>query len=532
MYATHAYLSESIVCIVGSKKRRAEDLVNRLSENVPDFIGTLPTSTKPSNKSTSSNFFKTMSSKIKNTFKPSASNQRLDRATSSNTVTQVHTSSLQASPSTSVAVNTHTQDLDAEPADIESVHSDPDYQAKMQKIQTLNQQRMMQMHTSSRFSQHSTLSHGQPVLEDANLEQDGEPSTSARGLNAIHLPPLRDIHTPLPFDTINACDVQHQGNPDDTLHHSVVINEEDIETPGKYSLSHQKGAGRSPQHIHNLSLRSSTESIQEIPMLADEQNHYAARNHDAEKDEERKTREKATAHRANPHIHSSHLSPSRSQPNSFQRHNSGDSMASMNSSRAVDAHHTKQRTNSIFSALNYIRTMNYNASNRSLNVSNRNLYAHAADPDSGGDYGDHPVHKHLSRSGSKRRVTRRSVLQSFITTNNKPIYNNLDKTRDKDIDSAFTLAQPEYFFDVVRGLIMFIALLWALFFTNFIAAAPDTLFILLALLPVLLSTMLYIMVVMRASLLMAVHSIDTDAMLEIIEQTEGSKQLGKLTCMH
>jgi hypothetical protein len=124
-------------------------------------------------------------------------------------------------------------------------------------------------------------------------------------------------------------------------------------------------------------------------------------------------------------------------------------------------------------------------------------------------------------------VRRLSLLSSFIHKQNKPIYNSLDKTRDKEIDIIFLFHKPEIYFEVVRGLIMFIALCWALFLTNFIVAASNLAFVFFCLMPTLFATALYIFIVIQASLLMAVHSIDTDAVLEVLEQTEGSRQLGE-----
>lgn len=139
---------------------------------------------------------------------------------------------------------------------------------------------------------------------------------------------------------------------------------------------------------------------------------------------------------------------------------------------------------------------------------------------------------HLLRSNSGRtihgeRVRRKSIIKSFIHQANPPIYDLNSRSRDAEIDATFLFGCPHLYFELVRGLMMFFALYWALFLSNFIAASRGAEWAVLCATPVFLASIVYVNIVADASLLMAVHSIDTDAVLEVLEQTEGSKMLGE-----
>eukprot|EP00981_Chlorochromonas_danica_P006344 scaffold1365_cov163-Ochromonas_danica.AAC.34 len=139
---------------------------------------------------------------------------------------------------------------------------------------------------------------------------------------------------------------------------------------------------------------------------------------------------------------------------------------------------------------------------------------------------------HLLRSNSSltirgERVRRKSIIKSFIHQANPPIYDLNSRSRDAEIDATFLFGCPHLYFELVRGLMMFFALYWALFLSNFIAASRGAEWAVLCATPVFLASIVYVNIVADASLLMAVHSIDTDAVLEVLEQTEGSKMLGE-----
>lgn len=142
------------------------------------------------------------------------------------------------------------------------------------------------------------------------------------------------------------------------------------------------------------------------------------------------------------------------------------------------------------------------------------------------------MENHLVRSASTmvgvgRKARRKSILSSFIHTVNKPVYDLTDRSRDAEIDGTFIFSRPDLYFELVRGLMMILALYWALFWSNFIVAAHSVGWALVCACPIILASLTYVFVVAHASLLMAVHSIDTNAVLEVLEQTEGSKLLGE-----
>lgn len=98
---------------------------------------------------------------------------------------------------------------------------------------------------------------------------------------------------------------------------------------------------------------------------------------------------------------------------------------------------------------------------------------------------------------------------------------------DEGISSVFLLKNPMLYFETVQALIMLISLYIALWLTNFLVAAKSIAYIIISLLPGLLSAVVYLYVVKSAALLKAIHVIDNDAVLEVLEQTEGSQLLGE-----
>ena len=95
------------------------------------------------------------------------------------------------------------------------------------------------------------------------------------------------------------------------------------------------------------------------------------------------------------------------------------------------------------------------------------------------------------------------------------------------IADVFFLSWPELYLEGVQSLIMIIALYYALYFTNFIAASGSSEWKLLTLVPAILSSILLIYIVKCAAMLSALHAVDCDAILEVLEQTEGARQLSQ-----
>jgi hypothetical protein len=107
----------------------------------------------------------------------------------------------------------------------------------------------------------------------------------------------------------------------------------------------------------------------------------------------------------------------------------------------------------------------------------------------------------------------------------------------EDFNRIFLFGAPSAYFWVVQTVIMFIAFYLALWICNFLTVSyviargdqsERLKWIFLSLLPGFISALLYMYCVKVAALLQSVTAIDTDAMLEIIEQTEGTRYLGAM----
>lgn len=103
-----------------------------------------------------------------------------------------------------------------------------------------------------------------------------------------------------------------------------------------------------------------------------------------------------------------------------------------------------------------------------------------------------------------------------------------EEEEETPIVDVFILSWPELYLECVQSLIMIIALYYALFFTNFMAAAGSPAFKFLAIVPALISSVLLIYIVKCAVMLGAIHAVDCDAILEVLEQTEGAAVLSAL----
>ena len=110
-------------------------------------------------------------------------------------------------------------------------------------------------------------------------------------------------------------------------------------------------------------------------------------------------------------------------------------------------------------------------------------------------------------------------------------------TSKENFSGIFFFGAPKSYFYAVQTMIMFIAFYLALWICNFltvsyvIAQGDESVrirWVIYSLLPGVVSSMLYMYCVKVAALLQSVTEIDTDAMLEIIEQTEGTRYLGTM----
>lgn len=97
---------------------------------------------------------------------------------------------------------------------------------------------------------------------------------------------------------------------------------------------------------------------------------------------------------------------------------------------------------------------------------------------------------------------------------------------DSEIHSLFLFGSPWLYFESIQMLIMLISLYLALWFTNFVVAARQPILKWLSLICGLLSAVFYIYIVRVAALLQAVVEIDHDAVMEVVEMTEGSRLIG------
>jgi hypothetical protein len=120
-----------------------------------------------------------------------------------------------------------------------------------------------------------------------------------------------------------------------------------------------------------------------------------------------------------------------------------------------------------------------------------------------------------------------------------------EKEGDKEISSNFPLGMPILYFETVQILILLTSLYLALWVTNFVVAADSGWFLftlllfvadcflllvagwkVLTLLPGVGGAIVFFSIVKTAALLKSISELDNDAVLEVIEQTEGSRLLG------
>jgi hypothetical protein len=97
---------------------------------------------------------------------------------------------------------------------------------------------------------------------------------------------------------------------------------------------------------------------------------------------------------------------------------------------------------------------------------------------------------------------------------------------DMEISANFPFGMPVIYFELVQMIIMLTSLYLALWVTNFVIASDTAEWKILTLLPGIGAALVYLSIVKTAALLKAVSTLDNEAVLEVIEQTEGSRLLG------
>jgi hypothetical protein len=103
-----------------------------------------------------------------------------------------------------------------------------------------------------------------------------------------------------------------------------------------------------------------------------------------------------------------------------------------------------------------------------------------------------------------------------------------DEEEEVPIAQVFFLAWPELYLEGVQSLIMIIALYIALYFTNFVAASHNSAWKVITLIPAVVCSVLLVYITKCAVMLASIHAVDCDAILEVLEQTEGAVVLSAL----
>eukprot|EP01036_Dinobryon_divergens_P025445 gene25445-33995_t len=115
-----------------------------------------------------------------------------------------------------------------------------------------------------------------------------------------------------------------------------------------------------------------------------------------------------------------------------------------------------------------------------------------------------------------------------IKTNHKKNISFLQTSKLDNARKIFLFYNPELFFGCIQFLSLVISMYVSLWVMNFSFTARTTWEMIYSLLPGLGSGLVYVYVVKSSALLKAVYELDKDAMLEVMEQTEGSRLLGDM----
>jgi hypothetical protein len=92
--------------------------------------------------------------------------------------------------------------------------------------------------------------------------------------------------------------------------------------------------------------------------------------------------------------------------------------------------------------------------------------------------------------------------------------------------NVFWLGQPVLYFESVQLLFLVVAFYIALWLVIMVSAAPSNAWKVLSIIPAVLVCCFFFYIVKTAALLKAIYVVDTDALLEVIEETEAANQLG------
>jgi hypothetical protein len=94
-----------------------------------------------------------------------------------------------------------------------------------------------------------------------------------------------------------------------------------------------------------------------------------------------------------------------------------------------------------------------------------------------------------------------------------------------EITNVFFFGRPGIYFECVQMMFVVVAMYLAVWLTVMVAAAPSVGWLLVSLIPSLVVCAFFFYIVKTAALLKAVTKVDHDVLLEVIEETEASKQL-------
>ena len=98
----------------------------------------------------------------------------------------------------------------------------------------------------------------------------------------------------------------------------------------------------------------------------------------------------------------------------------------------------------------------------------------------------------------------------------------------QDVLNVFWHSNPELYYECVRILLVTIAFYMALWLTAILTLSKTPAWKIWSLVPVLICIWMYVYIIRTAAMLKAVHQVDADAILEVIEDNEGVHALAEL----
>jgi hypothetical protein len=100
-------------------------------------------------------------------------------------------------------------------------------------------------------------------------------------------------------------------------------------------------------------------------------------------------------------------------------------------------------------------------------------------------------------------------------------------THSEVVMNVFLFGQPELYFESVHLMFVLIAFYIALWLVVVVSESPTHLWKFISVLPAILICCFFFYIVKTAALLKAIYEVDTDTMLEVIEETEAAQQLSE-----